>query len=220
MTCAVDEARAPRLVYRLGFKPDAWEWPDWRYVGNGRWDDPGRDYRVLYASTDRLTTFIEVMGNFQADPLLEADMVLIDGDDAGATPPGAAPTGWLPSRSMGTARIRGRFAAVGRARSLRFLQERFGAVAAFRGVPQIDGAAIRQTAPDSVTQMISGFLRICRRAARRQFSGIFYLSRHGDEFENWAIFEPCARRRRGNADIDEADADYQRAIDILGLRRP
>jgi hypothetical protein len=48
----------PERVYRLGRRPDPWQWPDWSYAGGDgtfgtRFDDPDSEYRVLYASSQR-----------------------------------------------------------------------------------------------------------------------------------------------------------------------
>ena len=45
-------ARPEQLVFRIGRRPDPWEWPDWRFAGPGgtfgnRWDDPLGQYRVM-----------------------------------------------------------------------------------------------------------------------------------------------------------------------------
>jgi hypothetical protein len=64
MTAVLRSAELPDVVCRLGREPDPWEWPDWTYsrddgtFGN-RYDDPASQYRVLYASTERRTTFRE-----------------------------------------------------------------------------------------------------------------------------------------------------------------
>ena len=60
------QADLPPVVYRLGRQPDPWAWPDWRYAGpdgtfGNRFGDPQCVYRVLYASTHRLATFLECL---------------------------------------------------------------------------------------------------------------------------------------------------------------
>ena len=71
------------MVFRLGRRPDPWAWPDWRYAdadgtfGN-RFDDPQGVYRVLYASTQRLATFVECLASFRPDPAIVAEYAAID----------------------------------------------------------------------------------------------------------------------------------------------
>jgi hypothetical protein len=219
MTCPVEGRAAPAPLFRLGYGSNAWGWPPWQYVGKGRWDDPEGDYRILYASTERFTTFIEVMGDFATDAVFEATWLLIEGDDD-ATPPGEAPTDWLRHRSMGRGRIRGHFAAASLGASLRFFQQRVGPIAAIHGVPQINAATVREKQPREITQAISRLLFNCKRRLRRQFRGVQYFSRHGDDFENWAIFEPCKITEKETGPVNEDDPDYQQALRFLGLSLP
>jgi predicted dehydrogenase len=62
-------------IFRLGRPPDPWEPPDWsRAHGDGtfgnRFDDPTGYYRVLYASSQRLSCFIETLAAFDPMSLL------------------------------------------------------------------------------------------------------------------------------------------------------
>lgn len=57
----------------------------------------------------------------------------------------------------------------------------------------------------------------CSTIGERQFDGICYLSRYGDEFENWAIFEPARIERRYAAPIERDDEDLREAGLRLGL---
>jgi RES domain len=74
---ALRHAELPDCVYRLGREPDPWEWPDWSYAIAGgtfgnRFDDPEGQYRVLYASAERETTFRECLARFRPDPAIVA----------------------------------------------------------------------------------------------------------------------------------------------------
>jgi RES domain len=56
-------------VYRLGRRPDPWQWPDWSCAGGdgmfgNRFDDPDSEYRVMYASSQREATFRECLARF------------------------------------------------------------------------------------------------------------------------------------------------------------
>ena len=225
MTDDIPGVRPPRRIYRLGYGSDAWEWPPHEFVGNGRWDDPDGRYRVLYASSERLGPFVETMGDFETDPYLEAVWLQIDGEDE-ATGPGQAPSDWLKvHRVFGTAAVKGPFAASARTRSLRFFQDRLGSFAAIHGFAVIDAAAIRERTMSgrALTQAISRLVHECKvhwRWTIRRFQGIQYRSRHGDDFENWAIFEPCKVKRRTNRVVDENDPDFKTALQLLGLIPP
>ncbi|HEV3321974.1 MAG TPA: RES domain-containing protein [Solirubrobacteraceae bacterium] len=70
-------------LYRLARAPDPWAWPDWAYAGldgtfGNRWDDPLGSYRVLYASTRRVGTFIETLARFRPDLAVVAGLEEIE----------------------------------------------------------------------------------------------------------------------------------------------
>ena len=73
-------------IFRLGRPPDPWEPPDWSRAhsdgtfGN-RFDDPTGYYRVLYASSQRLSCFIETLARFRPDLSLLAELDGIAGED-------------------------------------------------------------------------------------------------------------------------------------------
>jgi hypothetical protein len=67
------ETKTPTApIFRLGRRPDPWEQPDWsRAHSDGtfgkQFDDPTGYYRVLYASSQRLSCFIETLARFRPD---------------------------------------------------------------------------------------------------------------------------------------------------------
>jgi hypothetical protein len=72
-------------LYRLARALDPWAWPDWAYAGldgtfGNRWDDPLGSYRVLYASTRRVGTFIETLARFRPDLAVVAGLEEIEGE--------------------------------------------------------------------------------------------------------------------------------------------
>jgi hypothetical protein len=57
-------------VYRVGRKPDPFEWPDWASAGPmdtfaNRYDDPEGIYRVLYVSSQRVGAFVETLARYR-----------------------------------------------------------------------------------------------------------------------------------------------------------
>jgi hypothetical protein len=77
MTPALSAARPGGLLHRIGRAPDAWSWPPWAYAGEdgtfgNRFDDPLGEYRVLYASSERLGTFLETLARYRPDPAIVA----------------------------------------------------------------------------------------------------------------------------------------------------
>ena len=51
--------------------PDAWQLPDWSRAKDGtfgnRFDDPESEYRVLYASSQQVSCFVETLARFRPD---------------------------------------------------------------------------------------------------------------------------------------------------------
>jgi RES domain len=75
MTTALTAARPGGRLHRVGRAPDAWAWPPWAYAGEdgtfgNRFDDPAGEYRVLYASSQRVGPFLETLARYRTDPAL------------------------------------------------------------------------------------------------------------------------------------------------------
>jgi hypothetical protein len=223
----LEEAAAPARILRVGRKPDPWAWPRWEVAGEdgtfgNRWDDAHSTYRVLYGSSQLVACFIETLARFRPDPHVLAELARIEGPEA-APVPGLLPRSWLQGQVVGEASVLGRFCNVGAAASLGYLHGALAATLVRYGIRQLDGAAIRQTAPRRFTQEISSYLySLSDRRGRPRFAGIAYLSRFGDRFRNWAIFErPAARpviRKPSTRRIDSAQPELRAALRLLGLR--
>lgn len=224
-------ARSPTgRVVRIGRAPDPWAWPDWAEAAadgtfGNRWDDPQSEYRVLYASSTRLGAFVEVLARFRPDPHVAAELAAIDGEERGALPPGRVPASWLGSRLLGDGALRGSFADVGQGESLQEIRQELASRLVHYNISDLDGAAIRLSLPRRLTQEISRFVyEQTTPQDERAFAGITYLSRLGDEFRNWAVFEPAdpeeARRVPEDAAVSRIsaeDPDLRRALELLGL---
>jgi hypothetical protein len=225
MTCDLEATSPPGLLHRLGRAPDPWRWTDWSYArsdtfGN-RWDDPESEYRVLYASSQRLACFMETLGRFPADPKVTEGLSAIEPEpdevDHGLRPGELVLRDWLRGRRIAAAAVAGGFAAAGASRSLAFLHTRVVHLLPTFGLEELDAAAIR-SGTLALTQLISRIVFECSTpAGERQFDGIHYLSRYGDEFQNWAIFEPAAIDPEQPMEIDANDPDVIEAARRLGI---
>jgi hypothetical protein len=214
----------------VGRAPDPWAWPDWTNAAadgtfGNRWDDPQSAYRVLYAASDRLGAFVEVLARFRPDPRVAKELEAIDGGDERALAPGRLDAGWLARRRLGEAAFAGRFADVGHSASLARIRRDLASRVVHHGIADLDASAIRLAAPRRFTQEISRYVyEQTARSGRRAFDGISYLSRLGDELRNWAIFEPAtAAAARGAArepvvrEIEPDDPDLRRALVLHGI---
>ena len=225
MTPALVTATPTDALYRVGRAPNAWAWPDWAFAGEdgtfgNRYDDPDGEYRVLYASSQRVGAYVEVLARYRTDPALVAEYAEIDDDAQHPTiPPGIVPAGWPDHRHVGAARHRGAFADVGHSDSLAHLRTVLAARVVHYGLDDLDGSALRRKAPRRLTQEISRYVFASGvDAESNSLAGIRYLSRLGDELENWAIFEGTEPAEQTSEAITRDDEDLHTALAKLDLK--
>lgn len=217
----------PARILRIGRSPDPWAWPPWEFVGEdgtfgNRWDDPHSTYRVLYASSQLEACFMETLSRFRPDPQVFAQLAQIEGPELPMAP-GLLPRTWLAGRVIGEASVSGTFAHVGAATFLAHLHRVLAPRLVHYRIAELDGAAIRCTAPRRFTQEVSSYIYSRSRAdGQPLFVGIAYLSRFGDNYENWAIFERPQNqnviRDPAIRAIDPQGPEFRTALDLLGLR--
>ena len=225
MTCDLEPVRADGTLFRLGRRPDPWGWPDWAYAGEdgsfgNRYDDPRSEYRVLYASSQRLGPFLETLARFRPDPSIASAEIVGDPRDREfpTAPPGRVPRTWLDERLLGTTRSKATFADVGHARSLAYLRIAMAPAVLRHGLGELDAAAIRTRAPRRFTQELSRRVYECTTLnGERAFEGIHYLSLLGDDIHNWAICEPGTIDVQGVEELRADDPDLARAFELFGL---
>ena len=218
-------ASPPGLVYRIGRRPDPWAWPDWSFAGSdgtfgNRFDDPNGIYRVLYASTQRVATFVECLAYLRPDPAILAAYEQIeacDDDRAEPTSAGVVPREWVEQRLIGSGQPTGIYVELGHHETLSALRAALMPRVVHYGLADLDAAAVRLSLPRSFTQEISRFLFEQTQSGQRRWDGITYLSRHGDDFENWAFFEPAAPIDQTSTSFDPGDADLAAALRLHGL---
>lgn len=234
MTQAFETAALPDEIYRVGREPDPWAWTDWVYAApdgrfNGRWDDAYGRYRVLYASSQRFGVFVESLAQFRPDPHILAEYEQIEGSDdhEDALPPGVVPRRWCSERVItkgAPTEVAGSFVVVGAAKTIATLRLSFASLVLHYGIDDLDAAAIRLTVPRGFTQELSSFFEAQLDDNGQAYAGIHFLSKHGDDIENWAIFEQ--QRMRGQSPVlslerenpDPDDDDFRRALDLLAIR--
>lgn len=219
-------AQVPGELFRVGRRPDVWRWTDWQYTGSERWDDPRGEFRVLYTSLSRLGAFLEVLAPLRPDPVLRAGLRAVRCNDRGApraAMAGRVPARWRHERIAGRGipdEVEGVLVVIGASESIAMLRRRMGRAARRHGLTDVDAAAIRLTAPRGFTQEVSRFVfdQVAQDGAR--YGGILYLSRHGDDVVDCALFErggsiPVHSLERSGIEAD--DEDFLRACEMLGL---
>jgi hypothetical protein len=222
----VKSADLPARVFRLARRPDPWEWPDWSFAGRdgtfgNRFDDHQGVYRVLYASTQRVATFVECLAYFRPDLAVTAGLASIaasDDDHDEPLGPGVVPRGWVDARSVGSGTLVGNYVDLGHHETLAELREALAARVVHYAVHDLDAATIRLSAPRAFTQEISRHIFDSTADGVRTWNGIGYRSRHGDDLENWAILEPAAPVDRSAEAFDDNDPDLVAALALHGLR--
>jgi len=109
---------------------------------------------------------------------------------------------------------------IGASVSLAALCRRLAGVARRYGLSDLDGAAIRLSAPRGFTQEVSRFVYDRTDNGDSPYGGLFYLSRHGDDVADCAIFErgvPFPVTSLGRSPIAADGDDFVTACAMLGL---
>lgn len=215
-------------VWRVGYRPNPWLWPDWRWSTDGRfpgrWDDANGNYRTLYVGSSLLACLLEVLAEFRVDQYLQSELSAIDEDDQDAQhyPTLAAGTldkTWLDERVAGSGRLSGTYCRITAAGTLADLHPRFVAMALGLGLKDFDSAALTDGRSRALTQQVSSHLY-----ETTDLDGITFHSRHGDDLGLWAVFERphdgpvsprITDRRAVPLTIDHPDV--QQAMRMLGL---
>lgn len=230
MSLPFDTRPAPDILFRVGRKPDVWTWTDRAHAGEGRWDDPEKSYGVLYTSHTAFGAYLETLAHLRANFELVAELDEIKKNARGlrATVLAAPlPRNWRALHILGQGisdGVKDPFVAVGRAATLAILRRELASAARKLGIKEIDAGVIRVDYSDKFrlfTQAILRFIYNQTRADGAFYGGIFYLGQHGDEVENYAIFErdgdfPVTHRQRSEIDLD--DEDFLRACRLLGIQ--
>lgn len=226
MTPPLASSRPSGALYRIGRAPAAWAWPNWAFAGEdgtfgNRYDDPEGDYRVLYASSQRVGAFVEVLARYRTDPALVVEYaeIAVDDDEYPTIPPGLVPADWPAHRRVGTATHPGPFADVGHSDSLAHLRFAMAPRLLHYGLDDLDAGDLRRRAPRAFTQEISRY--VFERgvdADGERLAGVKYSSRLGDEFQNWAIFEGSEPESTTSEPIATDDEDLAAALEKLDLK--
>lgn len=213
---ALDTRKPPNEVFRIGRKPDPWQPPDWSYAqadgtfGN-RFDDPLGYYRVLYASSQPVSCFIETLARFRPDLTLLSELSEMEGEDD-FVPLGTVPREWCEGRMIGKAEAQGEYADIYASVWIAYLRAKLADECLRLGLQDLDASVIQSSSPRRITQLAS------RQVYEIGCDGICYRSRYGRDLENWAIFEPFPIRPKESGPIRSDDPDLLQALQILGLK--
>jgi hypothetical protein len=210
-------------LYRIARGTEPWEYPDWKRAGTdssslahtfgNRFDDPNAEYRVLYAASQLVSCYVEVLARFRPDYALLAELRAMDGEDD-YQQVGVIPDEWFESRFIGTAEVGGNYADLYRPAWVSYLRSRLQPLCVELGLSDFDVSDLIQATKRIVTQRASSIVYDLG-----AFAGIYYASRHGVGLENWALFElkaiinPLIPVQR----VSKNDSSLTQALEILHL---
>lgn len=177
----------------MGYRPDPWAWPDWKWAQDGRfhgrWDDRRGTFRTLYVANSLFGCLLEVLAPLRPDPTLATEFEVIVEDEADAKnhatiEPGEVDPAWLDHRAAGNAYLSGKYCAVTATETVAALRPDFIGEALALGRVDFDVAALKDGGTRELTQAISTHIY-----ETTDLAGLWFASRHGDELQMWAIFE-------------------------------
>ncbi|WP_254281214.1 RES family NAD+ phosphorylase [Frigoribacterium sp. VKM Ac-2836] len=194
---------APSPVWRVGRRPNPWDWAPWRYASAdtgtfpGRWDSPApHTYRTTYAATEPQGALLEVLARFRPDASLVAAMTEIVVDEAdralySTQQAGIVPTEWFAARLLTRASLAGSYLDIAHSETIAGFWGEFAhsAIAEY-GLADFDGSALQNANVRPLTQAISARVyRMTNDDDVPSFDGIRFLSRFGADQELWTVFE-------------------------------
>jgi hypothetical protein len=206
-------AAAPRgPLHRIGRLPDPLAWPPWEAVGGGRFDDPARRVRVLYAASRRRGAFVESLAPFRPALALLARLRDVAGADE-PVPEARVPADWYRRRAVGRLRLAPgqRWLDLRSPATREALRRALAAELLRLGMADLDLSGV--VGPSrALTQAIAGW------AHEQGYAGLAYASRIDQRQTCWAVFEGARFEPAGlPAPITPDDPDLRAVARLFGL---
>lgn len=199
-------------LYRIGRWPDPLAWPLWRYVGDGRFDDPQRQFRTLYFAAQRRTAFIETLAPLRLPLDLLADHVSPP-DQRAQRLGGRISVPWRSARAVGQARLGPgqRWLDLRALATREALRQELAPLLLQLGFRDLDLSSI--VGPQrALTQAIA------RWAHEQGAMGLVYHSRLDNRRTCWAVFEGATFTPAGAPErITADDPDLAAVARLFGL---
>jgi len=218
-------------ITKLGVDPFAPA--PWEYVGNNRYDDPERKFRVIYCASERAAAFGETLARFRRSLRLLELMRAIDDDgesieealggllDLDDERRGVVPVDWRFKRQIGSTILDPslRFAAIAEPESVAHLRSALAPVVDMVGLADFDLGAVF-SAERIITQHCARYIYDLRNEQGDPlFAGISYPSRINSHWTCWAIFDDrlIHTPRMLETTIDPQDPGFVEAARLLEL---
>jgi hypothetical protein len=204
-------------LYRIARPPDPLAWPDRRFIGGSRFDDPLNQFRVLYLAEQRRGCFVEILAGFRPDVHLLARLRHVSGV-SWPGPPAVIPADWYTRRLIGRLRLEPgqRWLDLRAPETLQTLRSEMADSLVRLGLPDLDVSTARGPSRDLTRQ-------IARWAFEHGCQGVAYRSRFADDVECWAIFEGARFTAIGPPEpirADDPDMAAVAALFSLAIERP
>ena len=211
-----------RELFRLGYKPNPWALPEWKYRPfSGRYANPRDEYRTLYAAALRLTAFVEAIQNlvtlFRPDPELVAALAEIEGPDdlpLASQLPRRIMEQHLQIRQMGSGSFdvgHDRFAEICSSQWITRLRHVLQPHLHGLGLQSFDLSSLLLSEPRRLTQLAS------RAVYDTGIRIIRYPSKFGIELENWAFLDSVPVADQAVQDVRVDDPDLHAALRLHGF---
>ena len=144
-------------LYRVARPPDPLAWPDRRFIGGSRFDDPHDQFRVLYLAEQRRGCFVEILAGFRPDLQLLARLQRVRGA-SGSVPPAVVPADWYSRRVVGQLRLEGgqRWLDLREPETLQALRAELVDSLVALGLPDFDVSAARGPSRELTRQIPDG----------------------------------------------------------------
>jgi len=199
-------------LHRIGRLPDPLAWPPWEAVGGGRFDDPVRRFRVLYAASRRRGAFVESLAPFRPALALLARLGEVTGTDE-PVPGARVPPDWYRRRGVARLRLapRQRWLDLRSPATREALRRALAAELLRLGLVDLDLSGVAGPSR-ALTQAIAGW------AHEHGYAGLAYASRIDQRQTCWAVFEGASFEPVGLPEpITPDDPDLRAVARLFGL---
>lgn len=205
-------------LYRIGRGLRPSTFPPLEFQGGGRFDDPRREFRVLYATEQRRGAFVETLVSFVPDLELVARAQELHPTDRGAAMPAL---GQVPSEYFQKRLCRIRLDPGQQWLDLRFpethqwLRTSLATALVAQGIGGEFAWGELVGARREITQAVS------RLSYESGHQGMVFPSSHDPALNCWVVFEGASYRSVGRTGLlRRSDTDVRAVARLLGLAIP
>jgi hypothetical protein len=202
----------PGPLYRIARLPDPLAWPPREFVGGGRFDDPRREFRVLYAAAQRRGAFVETLAGFRLSLASLAQLARVGGDIE-LLQEASVPADWYQKRAVARLRLvpGQQWLDLREAETREALRRELVTALLELGLSDLDLSRVLSPHRE-LTQAIASW------AFERSYAGIAYASRIDASYSLWAIFEGATFEAIGLPEpIVPDDADLLAVAELFRL---